>query len=191
MAGHHLIEAHVAELRRRLPADVVDELADGLMETYERHLASGHPPSSAATRALAEFGSPTTITAAFARQAPGRRTALALLITGPAVGACWGLGLVVGHAWTWGIPIPLRVGFGLTLLTAIAALLTAAASRTNYARTRIAAAGALGMITLDLAMITAVLFAAPQLSWPMAAAIPASFTRAALAARAVPGILNG
>jgi hypothetical protein len=190
MASHHLIEAHLAELRRRLPADVVDELADGLAETYEHYLVSGHPSSSAATRTLAEFGSAELITSAFVRQAPGRRAALALLITGPAVGACWGLGLVLGHAWTWAIPIPLRVGFGLTLLAAIAALLTAAASRTNYARTRIAAAGAVSMIALDLALITAVLLAAPRLSWPMAAAIPASLTRVTLAARAIPGILN-
>ena len=35
MASHDLIEAYLAELRRRLPADTVDELADGLIETYD------------------------------------------------------------------------------------------------------------------------------------------------------------
>jgi hypothetical protein len=40
MAGHQLIEAHLAELRRRLPADAVDELADRLTESAVRNSAS-------------------------------------------------------------------------------------------------------------------------------------------------------
>ena len=190
MASHHLIDAHLVQLRRRLPADLVDELADGLTETYRHHLAAGHPPPAAETRALAEFGDAETITAAFTRQAPGRRAALALIATGPAVGASWGLVLLLGQAWARQIPVPLRVAGGLALLAAIAALVTAATSRLSYARTRIAAAGALTLITLDLALITAALLVAPRLTWPMAAAIPASLTRLTLTARAVPGILT-
>ena len=190
MAGHHLIEAQLAELRRRLPDDLVDELADGLTETYEHHVTAGHPPPAAATRALAEFGDVETITAAFTRQAPGRRTALALIATGPIVGGCWGTALLLGHAWTWPIPIPVRVAFGLALLAAIAALITSATSRMNYARTRIAGAGALTLITLDMVLIAGVLLAAPQWSWAMALAIPASLTRLTLTVRAIPGILR-
>lgn len=40
MASHHLIQEHLAELARHLPADTVDELADGLIETWQR---SRHP----------------------------------------------------------------------------------------------------------------------------------------------------
>jgi hypothetical protein len=190
MAGHHLIEAHLAELRRRLPTDLVDEIADGLAETYQRHLGFDGRPDTAAAGAIAEFGDPDTIVAAFARQSPGHRTALVLLATGPAVGACWAATLILGHAWTWPVPDPLRLAFGLALLAAVTALVIAAASRISYLRTRFAAAGCLALIALDLAMIAAAVFAAPDLIWPMAAAIPASLTRLALTTRAVPRILT-
>ena len=104
MASHALIEACLAELGRQLPGDVVDELADGLIETYERQLSRGATPRAAAESAIAEFGDATLIAAAFARHAPARRAALALLVTGPAVGACWGVTLLTGHVWTWPIP---------------------------------------------------------------------------------------
>ena len=191
MASHHLIEAHLAELRRRLPADVVDELADGLTETYEHHLASGHPPSSAAD----SCHSPSSVTPSDHRTpSPARHPAAEppspCSPPGRPSARCWGSGSCSDTPGPGRFPIPLRVAFGLTLLAAIAALLTAAASRLSYARTRIAAAGALALITLDLALITAVLLVAPRLTWPMAAAIPASLTRLTLTARAVPGILT-
>ncbi len=191
MAGHHLIDAHVAQLRRRLPADVVDELADGLAETYQRCLVlDDRPDTAAAAAAIAEFGDPDTIVAAFVRQSPGHRAALTLLATGPAVGACWGLALLFGHAWTWPVPVPLRLTFGLALLATVIVLVIAAGSRFSYTRTRIAAAACLTLIILDLAMITAALLAATGLTWPMALAIPASLTRLTLTARAVPRILT-
>jgi hypothetical protein len=39
VASHFLIEAHLAELGSTLPPEVVDEFADGLTETYQRHLS--------------------------------------------------------------------------------------------------------------------------------------------------------
>lgn len=190
MPGHHLIDAHLARLRRRLPADLVDELADGLAETYQRHLGLAGRPDAAAAGAIAEFGDPDTIVAAFARASPGHRAAVALLATGPAVGACWAAALVLGHAWAWPVPVPLRLAFGLTLLATVILLAIAAGSRISYARTRIAAAGCLTLIALDLTMITAAVHAAPELTWPMTAAIPASLTRLALTARTIPRILT-
>jgi hypothetical protein len=48
VASHPLIEAHLSTLRGRLPADAVDELADGLIETYHHHLAEDADPYTAA-----------------------------------------------------------------------------------------------------------------------------------------------
>jgi hypothetical protein len=189
VAGHALIERHLAELARRLPTPVVDELADGLTETYHRQLARGLDPAAAADAAIAEFGHPDQILAAFTHQAPGRRTALALLATGPVLAACWGPSLIIGHVWAWPIPPAVAPAFGLTLLGVVALLAAAATAQHNYARTRLAGIGAIGLILLDTAMLAAVLLAAPVLVWPMALAIPASLTRIGLTARALPHLL--
>lgn len=79
MAGDDLIAAYLADLSGRLPADAVDELADGLTETYRRHLSTGVEPASAARAAIREFGEPEVVLAAFVAQSPGRRAARALL----------------------------------------------------------------------------------------------------------------
>ena len=189
MASHDLIEAYLAELRRRLPADAVDELADGLIETYEGQLAAGADHDTAARRAIVEFGAPGTIVGAFARESPGRRAALRLLVTGPFVGLCWAATLLSGHASTWPVPVPFRLAVGLGLLLTIAALATAATSRHSYARTRLAVLGGCGLIALDTTMIVIAVLIAPAFVWPMAAAIPASLTRIGGTLRAVPLIL--
>lgn len=188
MASHTLIDAHIAELARQLPAEAVDELADGLTETYKQQLARGLPPTAAADAAIAEFGHPDQIIAAFTRQAPGRRTALALLATGPIFAACWGPSLILGGSWAWPVPTLVPVAFGLILLGVVATLITAAISR-RYSRTRLAMVGATGLIALDLAMLALVLLAAPTLVWPMIFAIPASLTRIGLTARTLPRLL--
>ena len=184
MASHALIEAYVAELRRRLPAHVVDELADGLTETYERHLSYGTDPRTAAESAIAEFGDPAVITAAFARQAPARRVALALLVTGPAVGACWAVTLLVGHAWTWPIPGQARPAFAVALIIVVIALVAATDARRGRPRVSLAVVGGAGLVALDTAMLAAVALAAP-FAWPMLVAVPASVTRVALTTRAI------
>lgn len=190
MAGHALIDAHLARLTRQLPAEAVEELADGLTETYEHHLARGLDPTAAATAAIADFGDPDQITTAFVHHAPGRRTALALLATGPVLAACWGPSLVLGHAWTWHVPLAAALACGLALLAVVATLAAAATSR-GYPRTRLAAVGAVGLVLLDTSVVAAVLLAAPALVWPMAIAIPASIIRLGLTTRAVPRLLAG
>jgi hypothetical protein len=189
MADHHLIDDYLATLARRLPADAVDELADGLTETYRRHLSRGLDPDRAADVAIEEFGAPDLILAAFVRQSPGRRAALTMLYTGPVVGACWAAALIAGHAWTWPIPLPVKMAAGAILLAVISTLAVAATSRHSYRRTTISAIGALGLIVLDLSMLTAVLLAAVPFVWPMTLAIPASATRLALTTRATTRVL--
>lgn len=189
MAGHDLIDAYLAALACRLPADVVDELADGLTETYLRHQCAGLGPEAAARAATAEFGLPEVVVAAFVRQAPGRRAALMLLCSGPIVGLCWATALVAGHAWTWPVPTVLRAAFGVTLLVVVAMLVLAATGHRSYRRTRIAAGAGLGLIGLDGAILTTVVLIAPPFVWPMALAVPASLTRMVLTARVMPRLL--
>lgn len=105
MAGHELIAAQISVLADRLPASAVEELVDGLQETYEARLDELQDPDAAARAAIAEFGDADTVTAAFFRQSPWRRVAVALLISGPFMGVAWGLSLVSTHAWNWPVPI--------------------------------------------------------------------------------------
>jgi hypothetical protein len=189
VASHHLIDTYLGALAKRLPADTVDELADGLIETFQRHLAGGEDRETAAAMAIAEFGEPDVVLTAFVRQAPGRRIARVLLYSGPIVGLCWATTLAVSHAWTWPVPEVLRVAFAVTLLAVVATLIVAATGLRSYRRTRLAAHAGLGLIALDSAMLATVALVAPPFVWPMALAIPASLTRIALTTRSMPPLL--
>ncbi len=189
MADHELIDGYLRDVRRRLPADAVDELADGLSETYAARLAREGDPAAAAAASIAEFGAPDLVAAEFVRQAPGRRVALALLATGPGVGACWGAALIAGHAWTWHVPVPARVAFGVVLLGTITMLAVAATARRGYARTRLAAVAGGALVGLDAVMLGSVAALAPVLAWPMAVAVPVSLARIGLTLRALPRVL--
>jgi hypothetical protein len=81
------------------------------------------------------------------------------------------------------------MAFGFALFAVVATLIAVATSRDDYRRTRWAAAGGAGLITLDATMLVTVALAAPALVWPMAVAIPASLTRIGLIVRALPCIL--
>jgi hypothetical protein len=186
MAGHDLIDDYLMRLARQLPADAVAELADGLAETYDRHLAAGRSGRAAATAAIAEFGDAEVVLAAFVRQAPGRRAALVLLGCGPLVGACWATLLVSEHAWTWPVPAGLRLAFGLTLLAVVAALAYAATARTTYRRTRASAPGCVVLLLLDAGLLATAATTATALHWPFALAAAASLTRMTLTARTLP-----
>ncbi len=190
MADHELIEEYLARLARQLPADAVDELADGLTETYRHHLSRGLDAQVAAAAAVTEFGEPDVVLAAFVRQSPGRRAALALLYSGPTVGACWAAALIAGHAWTWQLPAFLKATVAGTLLAVIGCLVTAATSRRSYRRTRVSAVGGIGLIVLDAIVLSTVLLAGVPLVWPMVLAVPASATRLALTARATARLLG-
>jgi hypothetical protein len=183
MASHQLIDAYVDQLSRRLPADTVDELADGLHETWRRHLEEGLTSAEAAEAAIAEFGTPAQVTDAFVTHAAGRRAARLLLATGPVFGVCWGASLIVAHAWTWSVPAAARGLFAVALVGVVVCLIAAATSRHDFRRTRLGHVGAGGLIALDAVMLTAVALAAPALVWPMTIAIPASLARVGLTLR--------
>jgi len=54
--GSTLISSYLAGLRRHLPADLADEVAGGLAEAYEYHLARGYGETAAARAAVSETG---------------------------------------------------------------------------------------------------------------------------------------
>ena len=190
MAGHQLIDAYLAGLAGRLPADTVDELADGLTETWHHHLDRGLTAERAAHAAIAEFGAATRIADEFVARAPGRRTARLLLATGPVLGVCWGTSLVATRVWTWPIPPAVGAAYVVALLATVALLIGAATSRYSYRRTRLGGIGALTLVLLDAAMIAAVAVLAPTLVWPMGIAVAASLARIGLAVPRLPMALT-
>ena len=137
MASHQLIDAYLAALAERLPCGIVDELADGLLESWHTRVQAGTPPDAAAHAALNDFGSLDEITHAFIDQSPTRKLARGLLLTGPIVGACWAAAFVAAQAWTWPIPPAGAALFAIALLTVIAILLLGARSSDNYRITRV------------------------------------------------------
>jgi hypothetical protein len=181
-----LIAGYVAGLHRRLPATIADEAADGLIETYEHHLASGAGEQAAAHAALAEFGDLGTVVGEFTRQAPGRRAARLLLATGPVAGACWAAALILGRAWTWPVPAAARLGFGAVLLLAVLALAVAATSQHSYQRTRLTTAAGPVILVLDTTAVTAVVLAAPALTVALGIAVAVSLGRSAFTAWTLP-----
>ena len=104
MAEPSLITGYLAELSAQLPAPVVEELADGLDQTLRHHLGQGLDTTAAAEAAIAEFGQPQVILAAFTRASPARRAARRLLATGPIVAGCWAAELITSRAWRLASP---------------------------------------------------------------------------------------
>jgi hypothetical protein len=190
MDQHAVISGYLDDLASRLPPEAVEELADGLHETYQSQVARGLPPDAAAAAAVAEFGQPNQVAAAFARHSPGHRMAVRLLATAPVFATLWAASLLTAQAWTWPVPLPARIGFALLMLTTAGTLFAVALSNQPRTTTLAAPAG-LALILLDAAMLTAVALAAPGLTSPMALAIPASLIRIACTARALPRLLTG
>jgi len=191
MAGHQLIDAYLAGLAGRLPADTVDELADGLLETWHHHLDNGLTAEPAARAAIAEFGSADRIADEFVAQAPGRRTARLLLATGPIMGACWAASLIATKVWAWPVPPMAGAAYALSLLGVVAMLIAAATSRHSYRRTRLGGLGALALVVLDTAMIGVVATLAPTTVWLIAVAVAASLARIGFTIRSLPSALTG
>ena len=180
------IAGYVAGLHRRLPAALADEAADGLIETYEHHLASGAGQQAAAHAAVAEFGDLETVVGEFTRQAPARRAARILLATGPVAGACWAAALFFSHAWTWPVTVAVRLSFGTVLLLAVLALAAAATSRHSYQRTRLTVAASPVILVLDATAVAAVALAAPALTAALGIAAGVSLGRIAFTAWTLP-----
>jgi hypothetical protein len=177
---------YVTSLHQRLPVTIADKVADGLIETYEHHLASGADEQAAAQAAVAEFGDLETVVGEFTRQAPGRRAAWLLLATGPVAGACWAAALILSRAWTWPVPAAVRLSFGAILLLAVLALAVAATSQNSYQRTRLTAAASAVILVLDVTAVAAVLLAAPAPTVPLGTAVGVGLGRIAFTTWTLP-----
>jgi hypothetical protein len=191
MPGPRLIDEYLAALSADLPARIVDELADGLDETYHRHLGQSHDPETAARAAVAEFGEPRVIAAAFTDASWGRKTARRLLAAGPVVGLCWAIVLISARAWTWPVPVVARVLFGVALITVVGLLAAATLGRQYRLVCRAAAAACAATAVLDAVVTGTVLVIAPALVWPVAVAVVLSAGRSGFALRNVRYALTG
>jgi hypothetical protein len=189
--GSSLISDYLTALSADLPPRIVEELADGLEETYRRRLGQGLAEDAAAQAAVAEFGEPWVIVAAFTEANRGRKAARRLLVAGPGVGLCWAIVLITGRAWQWPVPLVARVLFGVVLITVIGLLVTAAIGRHYRSVCRAAAAGCVGTAILDAALAGTVLVVAPAPAWPIALAVALSMSRSGFALRNVRHALIG
>jgi hypothetical protein len=191
MAEPSLIGGYLAELSAQLPAPIVAELADGLDQTRQHYLAQGLGADAASEAALAEFGEPQIIVAAFTRMNPARHAARRLLATGPMIGACWGTALIINRAWAWPVPITVRVLLGMALIGAVGLLAAAAFGRRYRSAGRAAAAGCIGITALDAAMLITITLAAPAVIWPIIVAAAASAARITFTARTLRSVSAG
>jgi len=191
MSGPGLINGYLAELSADLPGRIVEELADGLDETYRGYLAQGLAQDAAARAAVAEFGEPRVVMAAFTEASRGRRTARRLLAAGPGVGACWAVVLITARAWQWPVPVVARLLFGVMLIAVIGFLAAAALGRHYRPVCRAAAAGCAGTALVDAAVTGTVLVTAPALAWPIAVAVALSAGRSTFALRNFHHALTG
>jgi uncharacterized membrane protein len=186
-----LITDYLSVLSAQLPAPLVEELADGLDETHQHFLTQGLTPDAAAGAAVAEFGEPEVIVAAFTRLSPARHTARRLLATGPVIGGCWAAALITGRAWTWPVPATVRLLFGVALISVIGLLAAAAFGRRYLSARRAGAVACAGITALDTVMLIMVMLAIPVLIWPVILAVAASATRLTFTARALRTVLAG
>jgi hypothetical protein len=97
-AAVDIVGGYLAELDSHLPAgrrarkEILVEIADGLTCAVEEHLRAGQSAEAAARAAMAEFGDPRTVAAAFTRQlgpTAAHRLGAGLVLTGPLVGLTW------------------------------------------------------------------------------------------------------
>jgi hypothetical protein len=192
MPGPGLITDYLGVLAGQLPGPVVEELADGLEETYERHRGLGLAPDVAAAAAVAEFGDPQLIAAEFTRAHPARRAARTLLRIGPVVGCCWAAVLVTGRAWTWPVPVIAGLAVGLALVSCVVLLAVAVRGIRYRPVARAGIAGCAGFAALDATMIIGIIFADPALSSAAMIAMVLSAGRFALCLRMLrPALVKG
>jgi hypothetical protein len=179
VAGHELIEEQLQLLRRRLPADMVDEITDGLQETYQAQLQRTPDPATAARCTIVAFGDADIIARAHCVSAAWRRSATTLLVLGPFVGGLWAVALIGQQAWIWAVPGPIRILTGVVLLCIVGLLLIAHREQRNYRRGRLASLTAsTALILLDAAICCATLHHLTPSGPVVLAALGASLLRA-------------
>lgn len=208
------LDPYLAALEADLPgrpsirAAILEELHDGLIESAQNYLGEGKTPPEAARAAIAEFGHPGEVAAAFVSEVAAlqaRKVALVLLRTGPLMGLLWGFALLTSPATDqmvlrhnlvgWWQAFPL---VGLVIVTIVAAaLITVAATggpsryvtiRPDVALTTAATAG-FAVVAGDLAMLgittAQAIFEPSSLAWvPVTVAATASLARLIVSRRA-------
>ena len=188
---------------------VTDELCDGLLEALDTHRARGCSSQEATAAAIAEFGDPNTVAAAFGPElaaVQARRVALGLLATGPLVGLAWITAVAVNALPPWRhqligpwLALPL-VGVALAVTGPALGLTVAATGRLGrrlgggFGRRAAfpptaAAVASLAAVLADLTLLAILggqAFTSPgSLVWaPVMVAAGASLTRVMLAGRA-------
>jgi hypothetical protein len=185
VAEPRMISDYLEDLAARLPADIVEELGDGLDETYRSYLAAGLDPHAAGHAAVAEFGDAAIIAAAFTTTAPARRAARRLLGLGPVVGGCWAAALISARAWHWALPPAVALTFAAGLLASIALLGVAAFCGGYRAARRAAGAALIVLVALDLALPGMLAPTGLLRGWLLTVAAGLSLSRAAFALRAL------
>jgi hypothetical protein len=222
MAGNNLSDSanrdavadYLAAVTTQLPgppsvrAAVTDELRDGLLEALETHQARGCSQAEATAAAIAEFGDPATISAAFGPElgaVQARRVAVGLLVTGPLVGLTWIAAMEVNALPPWRhqligpwLALPL-VGLALAVAGPALGLTVAATGRLGRRLSRVvhratlaptaAAVAALAAVVADLTLLGIIsghaLTSPGSYVWaPVIVAASASLTRVTLAGRA-------
>lgn len=212
-----MIHGYLRELAHALTgpaparAGIVTEISDGLLETVASYQAGGLRDDDAVRAAIAEFGEPQLVADAFRPELgvrEARRTALALLISGPLVGMAWLAGAVVSWSsarhevpwlrfegpWTWWAVPLVALAIAVSVPSLLLALVSASrlgwrlalpASLPPKAAAVASAAAATADITLLGALSVYALASLGSLPLlPLVPAIAASLTRTCLAARA-------
>ena len=190
MAGPSVIDDYLAELATRLPATIVAEVADGLHETYEFHQRRGLAADDAARAALAEFGDPATVIAAFDAANPAGGLARSLLLTGPAVGGAWATVLLTRQAWDWPVAIAARAGFAAAVLLAVILLAVATVASRYRRAARSAAAAYLIVTAVDATMLSYIIAVGILTAWPVPLAAVLSTARITFTLRRLPQALR-
>jgi hypothetical protein len=112
-------------------------------------------------------------------------------VTGPIVGGCWGVALIINHAWAWPVPAGVRILLGAALISVVGLLAVGAFSRRYRSAGRAGAAGCAGITALDATMLITITLAAPAVIWPIVVAAAASAARITFAARTLRRVLAG
>jgi hypothetical protein len=201
------LERYLGAVAARLPgpartrAGIIAELRSGLLDAADAHAATGLAAAHAARAAVREFGDPGQVATGFRTEiaaGQARRVAIALLVTGPLVGALWLTAAVASHL---GSNLSLRSGLGLVALAAVVTAIGAglgiaatgrltrwrpAAARQAPAAAAVAGFGAVVADAIGLTLLAAQLVMAPGrlAALPVATAAGAGLLRLVLARRA-------
>lgn len=147
--AEQVIGSYLAQVARRMIGpvkarrDILAELRGGLADATDAYCSAGLAPDQAARAAITEFGYPEQVADGFRAEltaAQGRRTALALLRTGPLVGLLWlgaalasHLGAHPGSPWHWAsMPASARL---VTHLAGLALAITVGSTLVTVAAT--------------------------------------------------------